>query len=315
MTSQASHENPRQVIAVVGPTATGKTAIGIELAKHLGTEVISADSRVIYRELDIGTAKPTPQEMQGIPHHMIDVADPPEVYSVARYAREAGDVLAGMFARGLVPVVVGGTGFYIRALLETDFLPDVPPDEDFRARMEALAEEHGSPYLHELLMERDSARAADLHPNDRFRVIRALEIIERTGKPVPRPPSEDRPFDVTWIGLTFSDRQKLWRRINDRIDAMLAAGWLDEVERLLSKYGPDAEALRVTHGYPELVQVVQGKRSLEDAVAQIQINIRQYSRRQMTWFRKNSAIRWFAVDELSPGDLRQACMTLAVSSA
>ncbi len=310
-----SPDASRRVIAVVGPTATGKTAIGIDLAERLNTGVISADSRVIYRELDIGTAKPTPEEIRGVPHHMIDVADPPEVYSVARYAQEAGAVLEDMFSRGRVPVVVGGTGFYIRALLETDFLPDVPPDEDFRARMTTLAEAHGSPHLHELLREKDPVRAAALHPNDRFRVIRALEIVERTGRPVPSPPAEGLPFGITWIGLAYADRRKLWQRINDRIDAMLTAGWLDEVEGLLAKYGPDAEALRVTHGYPELVQVAQGRRSLEDAVEQIRINIRQYSRRQMTWFRKNSAIQWFAVDELSSDDLRRACMALAVSSA
>lgn len=288
----------KRVIAVVGPTATGKTALAVEIARWLETDVVSADSQLVYRELDIGTAKPTPEEKRGIPHHMIDIAAPDENFSVVTYRAMAEAHLKRLWDEGKTPVVAGGTGFYIRALLEADFIPDVPPDEAFRAEMATLAELHGTPYLHDLLGEKDPVRAAALHPNDRFRVVRALEIIHATGLPVPRH-DEPRDFEICWFGLTYEDRDLLRGLIDQRIDAMLAAGWLEEVKRLVATYGPDVQALKVAHGYPELVQVAQGERSLEDAVAQIQINIHQYARRQMTWFRRNREIRWFA-RELTP---------------
>lgn len=288
---------PHTVVAVVGPTATGKTALGVLLAQHLQSEVISADSRVIYQELNIGTAKPTLEEQAGIPHHMIDVAHPTEAYSAARYQEEATPILTNLLEQGKTPVVVGGTGFYIRALLQEQFIPPVPPDEALRQELQAMAEEHGSQYLYQQLQQLDPERAEALHPNDQFRIIRALEIIHHLGGPVPKTPTP-KPFRVLWMGLHYGHRPTLWGRIDARIDAMLKAGWLEEVETLLNTYGPQAEALRITHGYPELVEVLQGKRTLADAVAQIQINIRQYSRRQMTWFRRNPEIHWMDVGEL-----------------
>jgi tRNA dimethylallyltransferase len=288
----------KPVIAVVGPTATGKTALAVEIAKQLKTEVISADSQLVYRELNIGTAKPTEEEKQGIRHHMIDVVAPDEVFSAANYRDMAGDHLERLWAQARTPVVAGGTGFYIRALLEAEFIPDIPPNEAFRAEMNRLAAAEGSPALHQLLREKDPARAEDLHPNDRVRVIRALEIIEATGQPVPRQ-AQSKDLNILWFGLTYQDRDLLRTLIDRRIEEMLAAGWLEEVERLVNQYGPEAQALQVAHGYPELLQVVQGKRSLPDAVAQIQINIHQYARRQMTWFRRNREIRWFERDRTS----------------
>lgn len=297
-----SESHSRPVVAVVGPTATGKTPLAVALARALKTEVISADSQLIYRELDIGTAKPTEAEKQDIPHHMIDVSAPDQSFSAAMYQEMAEAHLARLWAEGKVPVVAGGTGFYIRALLEADFIPEVKPDEVFRKRMAALAEAEGPEVLHRLLIEKDLERAAMLHPNDRVRIVRALEIIEATGEPVPRE-AKKKDIHVRWIGLTYEDRDLLRGLIDRRIEEMLAAGWLAEVERLVARYGPEAHALGVAHGYPELVQVVRGERTLANAVEQIRVNIHQYARRQMTWFRRNPEICWFQRDQLDPADL------------
>lgn len=296
---------PKRVIAVVGPTATGKTALGVELAQWLDSEVVSADSQVIYRELNIGTAKPTVEEQQGIPHHMVDVVNPNEAFSAASYQAEASTHLERLWDAGKTPVVVGGTGFYTRALLQADFIPDVPPNAEFRQAMNELAEQAGSPALHERLALMDPLRAGDLHPNDKVRIIRALEIIEVTGQPVPRV-SKDKSLQVHWVGLTYEDRDLLRGKIDRRIEVMMAEGWLAEVEDLVARYGPEAHALQVAHGYPELVQVVLDQRSLADALAQVRINIHQYSRRQMTWFRRNPEITWLLADQSTFGELSVA---------
>lgn len=298
----SSSEYKKPVIAVVGPTATGKTALAIEIAQWLETEVISADSQVIYRELNIGTAKPTVAEMQGIPHHMIDVVAPNETYSAAQYQAQANQHLERLWQTGKVPVVAGGTGLYVRALLEADFIPTVPPNPVFRKAMNELAQTQGLQALHALLAEKDPERAADLHPNDGFRLIRALEIIDATGAPVPRE-AKEKNHQILWFGLTYANRDLHRAHIADRVSAMLSAGWLEEVEELVTRYGPDAQALQVAHGYPELVEVVQGKRTLEDAQTQIDINVRQYARRQRTWFQRNPDITWFECDKMSRTDL------------
>lgn len=296
MRSLHGSQTRRRVVAVVGQTATGKTPMGVACAQWLESEVVSADSQLVYKSLNIGTAKPNQAEMAGVPHWMIDVCPPNEVFSAASYQHQAQAHLERLWNQGRVPVVVGGTGFYLRALLESDLLPDVPPNPVFRAEMQALADQHGSGFLHARLQEQDSARAAALHPNDRVRVIRALEIIEATGQPVPTAAPE-RPVDVLWLGLTAMDRDGLRRRIDERIDQMLSAGWLEEVAGLVAAYGPQAHALQVAHGYPELVDVVLGHRALADAVEQIRINIHQYARRQMTWFRRNPRIHWYERDQ------------------
>ncbi|HEY9746610.1 MAG TPA: tRNA (adenosine(37)-N6)-dimethylallyltransferase MiaA [Oculatellaceae cyanobacterium] len=288
----------KPVIAVVGPTATGKTALAAEIAKWLQSEVISADSQLIYRELDIGTAKPSEAEKQGVPHHMIDVVAPDEVYSVAQYKEEATVHLERLWQAGKVPVVAGGTGFYIKALLESEFIPTVPPNPAFREKMAALP----AAALHALLAEKDPQRAADLHPNDQVRIIRALEIIEATGRAVPRQAAK-KDLSVQWLGLTYADRDLHRSLIAKRVDQMLAAGWLEEVAGLVSRYGPDAQALQVAHGYPELVAVTLGKQTLQDAKMQICINVRQYARRQRTWFRRNPNILWLERDRIPWPDL------------
>jgi len=304
MTRQAEPATTKRIVAVVGQTATGKTALGASLAQWLNTEVISADSQVVYRELNIGTAKPSLAEREGIPHHMIDVAAPDEVFSAAAYQAQAMEHLKRLWDAGKIPVVVGGTGFYLRALLQADFMPNVPPNPEFRMAMRELAKREGALVLHQRLNEQDPLRAGDLHPHDLVRIIRALEIIASTGKPVPRQ-SKDKTLQIHWLGLTMEDRDRLRTGIDQRIETMMADGWLTEVETLIQKYGPQAHALQVAHGYPELVQVCLGERSLADALEQVRINIHQYARRQMTWFRKNAEIKWLLVDRLAPDQLRQ----------
>jgi tRNA dimethylallyltransferase len=277
----------KHVIAIVGSTATGKTSLGIDLAQQLQTDIISADSQLIYKGLDIGTAKPSLEERQGISHHMIDVCLPNEIYSAATYQRQALVQMQRLWDGRKIPILVGGTGFYLRNLLEADIIPDVPPNPIFRDSLLAF----DAPQLHARLTQQDVRRAAELHPNDRARIIRALEIIEATGKPVPQPHTP-KDISVLWIGLTYDDRTLLDNRIKDRIDIMIQAGWIDEVSQVMEEYGKDAHALKLALGYPELVQVISGTLSLEEAVEQIQINVRQYARRQMTWFKRNEAIHW-----------------------
>ena len=292
----------RPILAIVGPTATGKTGLSLILAESLKPygitpEIISADSRVIYQELNIGTAKPTPAEQALVKHWMVDVAKPTEAYSAARYQAEAEPILANLMqGTGTLPMVVGGTGFYIKSLLEEEFIPPVPPDLAFREAILRWASTQPAHALHEKLRAQDPDRAAALHPNDTFRLVRALEIIHTTGQKVPnRPTLKNLP--IQWIGLMYEDRDILRRRIGQRIQHMMKDGWLDETESLLKRYGEEVEALRVTHGYPELVAVIQGKQALTEALEQIQINIQQYATRQMTWFKKNPAIQWFTLDE------------------
>jgi tRNA dimethylallyltransferase len=305
MSTDSHRHQQKKVVAVVGPTATGKTALAVEIAHWLNTEIISADSQLLYRELTIGTAKPTPEERRGISHYMIDVAAPDEVYSAATYQTQALAHLEGLWQEGKIPVVAGGTGFYIRALLQADFIPEVPPNPAFRQAMADLAVHEPPGFLHRRLTELDPERAQALHPNDRVRIIRALEIIEATGQPVPNH-SRNKTLDIQWVGLTYEDRDLLRNRIDRRIDAMMAEGWLDEVCDLVKRYGPEAHALGVAHGYPELVSVVLGQRSLADALEQIRINIHQYARRQMTWFRRNPDIAWHLCDQLTPEDLQNS---------
>ncbi len=310
---RASVSSPKKVIAVVGPTATGKTAMAVEIARWLDTDVISADSQLIYRELNIGTAKPTEAEKQGILHHMIDVAAPDETFSAANYQQQASQHLEALWRRGKVPVVAGGTGFYIRALLEADFIPEVPPNEALRTWLAKHASAEGSPALHRLLAEKDPRRAAMLHPNDQVRIVRALEIIEATGQPVP---NENKPKDmeVLWFGLTYEDRDLLRNLIDRRIELMMTAGWLEEVADLVARYGPETQALQVAHGYPELVQVVLGQRTLEEALTQVQINIHQYARRQMTWFKRNGLIHWRERDRYPWGELMNSVQAVITES-
>lgn len=291
---------PPPVIAIVGPTATGKTALAMALSAQLKVpEVISADSRVIYRGLDIGTAKPSPEELAQCPHAMVDITPPTEAFTAAQYRTLATPVVENLLNSGHPAIVVGGTGFYLNALLYEETLPSVPPNPAFRAHLQAIIETKGLAILYHQLMEKDPLRASQLYPQDAARIIRALEIIETTGHPVPQISGKTPRYPTIWLGLTYENRTLHRNIIANRVDAMLAAGWQEEVRELINQYGPNAHALTATHGYPELVSVVQGTKPLAEARLEVIHQVCQYARRQRTWFNANQNIFWYKVDSTS----------------
>ncbi len=299
-----------KVIAIVGPTATGKTEISVKLAKKLGGEIISADSRLVYRDFNIGTAKPSAEEMQGIPHYMIDVEDPQNTYTAGRYKKEAGDKIKEILNKNRIPIVVGGTGFYIRALLEGLDIPDIDPDHEFRKKMQEIAETKGKEVLHSKLKVIDPVIAEKLHPNDTFRVIRALEIHQLTGEPVSDFQTFSRPeYDVLYIGLNARNRDFLYDRINKRVLQMIDKGLVEEVKMLIDKYGRTISVLK-TLGYREICDYLNGLYSLEEAIEQIQKNTRNFAKRQLTWFRANQEINWFYIDENTPDEICEQVIKL-----
>ncbi len=283
------------VIAVVGPTATGKTALAVALAQRLDGEVVSVDSMQIYRGMDIGTAKPTAAEKMGIPHHMIDVADPAESWSVARYAEEAARCVDDILARGKRPVLAGGTGLYLDALLTGRTFAEAP-DPALRAALRARLEAEGPEALHARLREIDPESAARLPVTDTRRVLRALEIYESTGETITEHDRRSRlappRYTAARIGLDFADRQDLWARIDRRVDAMMEQGLPDEVRRLLAAGVPPACTAMQAIGYKELTEAVLGRASLTEAAETVKLRTRQYAKRQRTWFRRATDTHW-----------------------
>jgi tRNA dimethylallyltransferase len=297
----------RKIVIICGPTCSGKTALGVELALRLGGEVVSADSQQVYRGLDIGTAKPTKKEMRGVPHHLIDVVDPDEGFDAAKYVELADEAIKGIVKRGRVPIVVGGTGLYIRALLYG--LAEAPPrDDSIRERHEDLRKKHGVPYLYDMLKRADPDSAEKIKPNDFVRISRALEVFELTGKAIGEFQKGHgflRPrYDCYKIGLSV-ERGELYRRINERVDRMIAEGFVEETLGLLKKYGPGCRALMAV-GYREIAdwhashrpepgshrpEPVEG-RPQPSIIDLIKRNTRRYAKRQMTWFRAEKDVRW-----------------------
>ncbi len=272
----------------------GKTETAIRLAERLDGEIVSADSRLLYRGMDIGTAKPTSQQRARVPHHLIDVADPEKPWSLALYQQAGLQALRDIRARGRLPFLVGGTGQYVRAVVEGWSPPPRPPDDRLRRDLEAFAAEHGPEALHRRLAEVDPARAAEIDPRNVRRVVRALEIYALTGVPPSRlrrrqPP----PLDPLWVGLTLP-RPELYARIDERIERMLKARWLEEVRRLLARgLTPDSPAMSAI-GYRQLARHLQGEISLEEAVREIRRATRQFVRRQANWFKADDPrIHWF----------------------
>jgi tRNA dimethylallyltransferase len=283
-----------KVAVLVGPTAVGKTTVALDLAEVLGAEIVNADSMQVYRELDIGTAKPTPLEQARVRHHLVDVADPDESYDAARYAAEAREVIAGLHRRGVPPLVVGGTGLYIKALLAGLFRQE----EAVRAVRPRLAREladHGLAALLARLKSLDPATAQRLAPGDTYRILRALEVVEATGCPISELHAAhdfgDRPYLTLKLGLDLP-REELYRRIEDRVEAMLALGWLEEVRRLLKRYPAGIKPLQAL-GYRHLVAYLEVRLPLPEAIEQTQKETRRYAKRQLTWFRADPEIRWF----------------------
>jgi len=282
------------LVVLVGPTAVGKTAVSLSLARRLKAEIISADSRLVYQGMDIGTAKPTPRQRAQVPHHMIDVAPPNQTYSLAAYRRAALAAIDDIHRRGRLPILVGGTGQYVMAVVEGWQPPPKAEDRRLRRQLEAVADEQGAQALHARLAAVDPDRARAIDPRNVRRVIRALEIYQVTGQPasrqrVKKPP----PYAVLQLGLTLP-RAELYRRIEERIEGMLAAGWLDEVGSLLEAgLAPNAPPMSAI-GYRQLVDHLQGELSLDAARWEISRRSRQFIRRQANWFKPDDPnIRWF----------------------
>lgn len=273
------------LIVVAGPTASGKSALAMALAADLGGILLSADSRQVYRGFDIGTAKPTPAEQAAVPHRLIDVAEPTETFTAAQFRQLARAEIAAAHAQGRMPILVGGTGLYIRSTLGGYALPEVPPDPALRARLDALAEPHAR------LAAVDAVTAARLHPNDRVRIIRALEVFELTGTPISTLQTrEESPYRLAFLVLDWP-REALYARINLRTLQMIEAGLAAEVRALAARYGPDLPLLR-TLGYAETLRWQQGELSAEEAIALIQQNTRRYAKRQIAWFRREPDAVW-----------------------
>jgi tRNA dimethylallyltransferase len=279
---------------LVGPTAVGKTEVALELAGALGAEIVNADSMQVYRELTIGTAKPTPMERSRVRHHLVDVANPDEPYDAARYAREGREIIDDLHRLGVPPLVAGGTGLYIKALLSGLFRQEETVHE-VRDRLARELAAQGLPALRARLESLDPATANRLAKGDTYRIVRALEVAEATGRPISELHAahhfQDRPYDTLKLGLELP-REELYRRIEARVDAMLAAGWLEEVRHILDRYGPGIKPLQAL-GYRHLVAHLEGSLSLPEAADQAKKETRRYAKRQLTWFRADPEVRWF----------------------
>ena len=287
----------KKLICVVGPTACGKTKMGVLLAKRFGGEVVSCDSMQLYRGMSIGTAAPTAEEMEGVPHHMVAVAGPREAYSVARYAREAGACVDDILARGAQPVVVGGTGLYLDALLAGHGFAAGRFGGAIRAELEARLASEGPDKLLTELRAVDPERAARLARRDGKRIVRALEVFRETGKTISEHERETRRvpprYEAVFLGFAFESREDMRDAIDRRVDAMVERGLFDEVRALLDAGVPrDATAFQAI-GYKECLAYLDGRETREDAVAQIKLRSRQYAKRQLTWLRRNPAIHWY----------------------
>ena len=291
---------PPKILVLCGPTASGKTALGVELALLTGGEVVSADSMQLYRGMDIGTAKPTAEEMRGVPHHMLDVAGPEEDYSVARYVREASACVDRILSRGKLPILVGGTGLYIDNLVAGREFAAF--SGLWREELQARARAEGLPALYRQLQEVDPQRAEKLHPNDEKRILRALEVWYETGETITdhdrRTAALPPRYDALRIGLDFTRREDLWRRIDRRVDQMMEQGLAEEVAGLLRQgLSPGCTAMQAI-GYKELAAALRGEVPLEQAVEEVKLRSRQYAKRQRTWFRREPSVRWIVWEEI-----------------
>ncbi len=289
-----------KMICIAGPTATGKTELAVALALALGGEVVSCDSMQVYRRMDIGTAKPTAAERRGVPHHMLDVAEPDEPMSVGKFTALAGPVVEDILARGKAAILAGGTGLYLDALVRGNAFPPVPATGR-RQELQARAQAEGVQPLYQELQRIDPAAAARIPPGDAKRIIRALEVYLETGRTITAhnlatqaaPPR----YHPVWLGLDFQDRAALYRRIDLRVEQMLERGLLRELEALLEAgVPPDATALQAI-GYKELLAVLTEGADLAEAAARIQQASRRYAKRQRTWFRRNPKIQWIVRGE------------------
>lgn len=274
--------NKPRVIAIAGPTASGKTSMAIQLAKEINGEVISADSRLVYRGFNIAAAKPTVEEMDGVIHHLIDIVEPEYDYSVAEYKKDASQKISEIISRGKVPIVAGGTGLYFRILLENFALPKIECNPKLREELERIPNEE----LYNELKEKDPVYAKKVHINNKVRLVRVLEVIRTLNKPFSEAVGLKEPdYDVDWRFPKIESREVLYERINQRVDKMVEDGIIDETKFLLKKHGR-IKNLVGTIGYQEIISYLDGECSLKEALERLKMNTRRYAKRQLTWFRR-----------------------------
>ena len=289
-----------KVIVICGPTASGKTALSIELAKKINGEIISADSMQIYKDMNIGTAKPDKQEMQGIKHYLLDFVEPNQRYSVADYKKDAENAIEDILQKGKVPIIVGGTGLYVDSLIYGIEYPNIEFDENYRKKLEKRAEKEGLEKLYEEARKIDPQAMEKISRNDQKRILRVLEIYNATGKTKTEQEIESRKNEVKYDYKVFAinmDREKLYDRINKRVDIMIQKGLIEEVENLLKKYNEFPTAMQGL-GYKEVVEYLQGKVLKEDMIENIKRESRRYAKRQITWFKKNKQTIWIGPNDL-----------------
>ncbi|OGI20127.1 MAG: tRNA (adenosine(37)-N6)-dimethylallyltransferase MiaA [Candidatus Melainabacteria bacterium RIFCSPHIGHO2_02_FULL_34_12] len=287
-------ERKKTVYALVGPSCTYKSKIAIELAEKLPFEIISADSRLVYKGMNIGTSKPTYDEMKDVPHYLIDLVEPGSDFTVGLYKRESEKLIKDIFAKGQMPLFVGGTGLYLNSVLLGLSIPEVKPDMSFRRQLKQYTQEE----LYKNLKDLDPKATEIIHPNDNFRTIRALEVIYKTNKLFSKLKTmRELPYDVLWVGLTFKNRELHTKLIEKRAFAFCANGLIDEVKELQNKYGM-LDLFKRTIGYAEVIDFLNNNIKLEDMIEKITLHTRQLVKRQMTWFRANKKIHWVYLDEL-----------------
>ena len=286
--------NKPKVIVICGPTASGKTALSIELAQKINGEIVSADSMQIYKDMTIGTAKPTPEEMQGIQHYLIDCISPEHRYSVAEYKKDAENAIEKILKKGKIPIVVGGTGLYVDSLIYGIEYTETKIDQNYRKELEKLVEEKGLEYVYNKAKEIDPEAVQKISKNDKKRILRILEIYKETGKTKTQQEIESRKNEVKYDYKVFAinmERQILYNRINKRVDIMIQKGLIEEVQNLLKKYKQFPTAMQGL-GYKEVVQYLNKEYTKEEMIENIKMQTRRYAKRQLTWFRKNKQTIW-----------------------
>ncbi len=287
-------EKKPKAIVICGPTASGKTALSIELAKKIGGEIISCDSMQIYKEMDIGTAKPTKEEMQGIKHYLIDFVSPDKRYSVADFKQDAKNAMKEIIAKGKTPIIVGGTGLYVDSLIYEIDYPNIEFDENYRKQLEEKAEKEGLEKLYEEAKKIDPQAIEKISVNDQKRILRILEIYHATGKNKTEQEKESRKNPVEYDYHVYAinwDREKLYERINKRVDIMIEQGLIEEVQKIYQKYATFPTAMQGL-GYKEVVEYLENKCTKEEMIEKIKMETRRYAKRQLTWFRKNKQTIW-----------------------
>lgn len=300
-------QKKQPLLILTGPTAVGKTDLSIALAKKINGAVISADSMQVYRGMDIGSAKVTPEEMQGVKHYLIDVLDPEDEFHVVRFQKMAKAALKEIYANGQIPIIAGGTGFYIQALLYDIDFTEQEEDTALREHYAALAQEHGNEYLHEMLRHVDPVSAGIIHANNVKRTIRALEYFEKTGEPISKHNEQERakesPYDFRYFVLT-DERAHLYDRIDRRVDLMLEAGLVDEVKRLRDQGCHKGMISMQGLGYKEILSWLEGEISYEEAVYLLKRDTRHFAKRQLTWFRRERDVIWLNKPDYDYDDSR-----------